>query len=85
LLPVLTSVTDPWTYKTIRTSPLLVEKVKALRAEGKELKEIASLVDLHWVTVGKICRGMKKGKARYSRTADVPPFGREDGDFDSPK
>jgi integrase len=64
LLPILTSVADPWTYKTVRTSPLLVEKVKALRAEGKKLKEIASLVGLHYVTVGKICRGTKKGEAR---------------------
>lgn len=56
LLPMLTSVSDPWEFVTFRTTPGTTAKVLALRKEGKGYKAIASEVGLHEMTVGKICR-----------------------------
>jgi integrase len=56
--PMFASVPEPW--KNVahnRTRPATVAKIKALRANGKTLVEIARAVGLHWATVGKICRG----------------------------
>lgn len=61
LLPIFTSVEQPWEFERVRTSPLTVAKVLELRAGGMKLKDIATQVGLHWVTVGKICR---KDKAK---------------------
>jgi hypothetical protein len=57
LLPVFTSVENPWEGRGTRISPATVAKVKELRAGGMKLTEIAAKVGLHHVTVGKLCRG----------------------------
>jgi hypothetical protein len=56
LLPVITSVQDPWVYQMNTISPMKRARVKELRAAGKTLKVIAAEVGLHEMTVGKICR-----------------------------
>jgi hypothetical protein len=56
LLPVFTSVKNTWESSVVRISPLTVAKIKALRGQGKTLKDIAKEVGVHCVTVGKICR-----------------------------
>jgi hypothetical protein len=56
LLPVFTSVEQPWEGRGTRISPATVAKVKELRAGGMKLTEIAAQVGLHHVTVGKLCR-----------------------------
>lgn len=56
LLFVFESVNDPWDEKHHRVSPLKMERIRAMRAEGKTLQEIGTAVGLHWVTVGKYCR-----------------------------
>lgn len=61
LLPILTSVADPWKETNYRMSPRLRKEVLALRREGKSYKEIAEIVNLHPVTVGKVCREHKGG------------------------
>lgn len=57
LLPVLSSVPEPWVYKMNTISPVTRLKVVALRNTGMTLKAIAAEVGLHEMTVGKICRG----------------------------
>jgi hypothetical protein len=61
LLAILTSVDAPWKETNYRMSPRLRKEVLALRREGKKLKEIAEMVNLHPVTVGKVCREQKGG------------------------
>jgi hypothetical protein len=61
LLAILTSVADPWKETDYRMSPRLRNDVLALRRDGKSYKEIAEIVNLHPVTVGKVCRGLKDG------------------------
>jgi integrase len=56
LLPILTSVADPWKEVNHRMSPRLRKEVLALRRQGKTYDEIAEVVKLHPVTVGKVCR-----------------------------
>jgi hypothetical protein len=56
LLPVLTSVAEPWKEMNYRMSPRLRREVLALRKDGKTYNEIAEIVKLHPVTVGKVCR-----------------------------
>ena len=56
LLPIFTSVENPWEFTVARVTPAMRRKVKSLREAGKKLKEIAEEVGLHWMTVGKICR-----------------------------
>lgn len=56
LLPVIQSVEHPWEVENTRVSPAKREKIKTLRAEGKTLQEIGQVVELHWTTVGKLCR-----------------------------
>jgi hypothetical protein len=41
---------------SFRTSPRLRKEVPALRRQGKTYGEIAEVVKLHPVTVGKVCR-----------------------------
>jgi hypothetical protein len=60
LLPVFQSVKEPWSGGAHRVSPLTLDKIKAMRSEGKSLKEIGEAVGLHWVTVGKYCRMQKQ-------------------------
>ncbi len=55
LRPMFAAVADPWATRP-RTSPDKLERIRALREEGKTLVEIAAEVGLHWVTVGKLCR-----------------------------
>ncbi len=50
------AVPNPWKQQRHTVSPLTLQRISELRAEGKSLKEIASVVGLHWVTVGKYCR-----------------------------
>jgi hypothetical protein len=57
-LPILTSIADPWKESNFRISPLARKEVLALRRQGKNYREIAQVVGLHPVTVGKICRDM---------------------------
>jgi integrase len=61
LLSILTGVADPWKETNYRMSPRLRKEVLALRHEGKNYKEIAEMVNLHPVTVGKVCREEKDG------------------------
>lgn len=56
LLPILTSVPEPWKETAFRKSPMIRTEVLALRQEGKSYQEIATKVGLHPITVGKICR-----------------------------
>ncbi len=56
LLPVLAAEANPWEYKMNTISPVKRAKVKELRAAGKTLEAIAEEVDLHEMTVGRICR-----------------------------
>ena len=56
LLPVLTGVADPWKEVNYRMSPRLRKEVLVLRQQGKTYDEIAEVVKLHPVTVGKVCR-----------------------------
>ncbi len=56
LLPVLAGVADPSKETNYRMSPRLRKEVLALRRAGKSYKEIAGIVNLHPVTVGKVCR-----------------------------
>jgi len=61
LLPVFNTVADPWKEINYRMSPRLRKEVLALRKEGKNYNEIAQIVKLHPVTVGKVCREQKGG------------------------
>jgi hypothetical protein len=61
LLPILNSVADPWKETNYRMSPRIKKGVLALRHEGKSYKEIAQIVKLHPMTVGKVCREQKDG------------------------
>jgi hypothetical protein len=59
LLPVFSSVEKPWEGRGTTISPMTIAKIKELRAAGKKLAEIAAIVGLHYVTVGKLCRNRK--------------------------
>jgi integrase len=54
LLPVLTSVEEPWDEKRPRTSPVVIARAKELRAEGKTFKDIGAEVGVHEGTVRRL-------------------------------
>jgi integrase len=59
LLPIIQSEADTWEKGRKIITPKLREKVMALRQEGKKMKEIGRLLNLHKDTVSKITRGKR--------------------------
>jgi hypothetical protein len=71
---VFSAVTEPWAEQRQTISPLTRQRIRDLRAEGKTLKEIAAVVGLHWVTVGKYCREDGQGRVqRHTQTIPQTP------------
>ena len=54
LLPVISSVKQPWEETGTRATPLTVAKIKELHRQGKTTEEVAKEIGLHSQTVRKI-------------------------------
>jgi hypothetical protein len=56
LQPMFAAVERPWEGRGTTISPGTIAKIKELRTAGKTLTEIAQVVGLHHITVGKLAR-----------------------------
>jgi integrase len=63
-MPFLTSVAEPWKATMFNKAHKAGKQILALREQGKTYEEIAAVVGLHVLTVGKICRQAKQGGHR---------------------